>query len=126
MLKREVEHEEEERMHRLMHDLHFTEQEVEQFRIIMRSWVKREADKAAEIAEGAPKDPPEGLKVDGVRRLVRSLGVSLDSKNAETLTNKVESMYEDGILNFFGFLQLMRWLMDVNFAGINDAAAKMA
>merc|ERR1711920_736354 len=101
MLKRETEHAEEAQMHALMKELSFNEQEVEQFRTIFRSWIKAEVEKAAEVDETASS---EGLQLPGIRRMVRFL--------------------DGGVLKFFGFLRLMKWFLQTNFAGINDAAAK--
>merc|ERR1712048_517095 len=124
MLKREHEHDEEERMGRLMQELQFSEPEVEQFRIIFRQAVKREQEKAAEISTDGKKEPAQGLTRESVRRLVRSLGVSLSPETTGILLNKLADLDNNGVLDFLGFLRLMKWLVDTNFAGVNDAATK--
>jgi len=126
MLKREMEVEEEQRMAATMQELSLSEPEVEQFRAIFRSWVQREKDKALDLGPEAAKVPEDGLAREPVRRLVRSLGVSLNSETTRQLLAKIQSLEDGKVLKFEGFLRLMKWLVDTNFAGINDAAAKLA
>merc|ERR1712232_623025 len=98
MLKRESEHAEELQMHALMKELGFSEQEVEQFRVIFRSWIKAEVEKAAEVDETITSD---GLLLPGIRRMVRFLGCQLTAELADKLSHKAESLFEDGVLKFF-------------------------
>lgn len=61
------------------------------------------------------------LSADGVRRVLRSLGLSLPRKEHETLETKVSSydLDERGRMDFPDFLRLMRWILDTNFANVN-------
>eukprot|EP00927_Polykrikos_kofoidii_P023510 TRINITY_DN21640_c0_g1_i1.p1 TRINITY_DN21640_c0_g1~~TRINITY_DN21640_c0_g1_i1.p1 ORF type:complete len:1179 (+),score=231.43 TRINITY_DN21640_c0_g1_i1:278-3538(+) len=67
------------------------------------------------------------LTLAGVRPLLSSLRLELTRAEAKTLENKFyeisgEENHERG-LDFPGFLLLMRWMLDSNFAGINKAAS---
>jgi len=123
---------------KLQVDLSFSEGEIEEFRQIFRMWCKRIRDLEADLT-GKSADDDQGmgmgnksedeLPTDGARRLVRSLGCTLSVQNQAVLDEKVSSLdtleNRKGVakINFFGFIRLMRWLLDTNFAGINDSAA---
>jgi len=116
--------------------LHFSPQEVEQFHEVFTSWTSVSAkDLSAhkwinpdgrtlgnimvEIQEGA-------LSYATFRRLIRTLGVSMSRHQRETLQKRFASSHTNGTgnLSFIGFLEMMRWLLDSDFAGINNTVAK--
>jgi len=109
---------EEDKMARLMRELHFTPQEVEQFRQIFFSWIRRE-EVADEVSPGQAA-PSDRMPLDTVRRLIRSLGMSnVRGENRSRLERKMRDLDADGSgLQFGEFLRLMRWLLDADFAGI--------
>merc|ERR1712217_1020782 len=120
MLETEHEHAEEDRMNKLMAQLKFSQKEVDDFRSV---YVDRKKEEAEE--KGLDEDNQlAGLTVDAVRRLVKGLGVSITGENKTKLADKLKSLGcdEEGVLDFFGFLDLMRWLMDTNFAGVNETS----
>jgi len=78
---------------------------------------------SVDLEEGPP--PEEGLSTDALCALLKSMGMSmtLTQKGAlEKQVAKVETT-EGGLLSLVGFLRMMRWLLDSDFAGINGAAA---
>merc|ERR1712050_126310 len=116
----EHEHAEEDRMNKLMTELKFSQKEVDDFRQVFVDR-KREEQEEKGLDEA---NAPSGLSRDAVRRLVKALGVSITGENKAKLDDKLKSLGcdEEGVLDFFGFLDLMRWLMDTNFAGVNDVS----
>mmetsp|Transcript_57813 Transcript_57813/g.163142 ORF Transcript_57813/g.163142 Transcript_57813/m.163142 type:complete len:1165 (+) Transcript_57813:75-3569(+) len=120
MLNNEHDRAEEDKMDKLMQELRFTHQEVDQFRQIFRSWAGHE-DEEHQAGLGGDSN---GLERDAVRRLVRSLGVSITPENKGKLDQKLASLDGGTQLNFMGFLKLMHWLVETDFAGVNGAAAK--
>jgi len=120
MLRRQHDRAQEDTMTKLMQELKFSQQEVDQFRQVFKNWSRRD-----NVFDGEPDSAtPDVLQRDVVRRLVRSLGVSITPENKGRLDDKLATLDDGGLLDFFGFLRLMRWLTDTNFAGVNDAAAK--
>mmetsp|Transcript_138422 Transcript_138422/g.359726 ORF Transcript_138422/g.359726 Transcript_138422/m.359726 type:complete len:122 (+) Transcript_138422:3-368(+) len=116
----------------LQKELRFSDGETEEFRQVFRYWVRlmRDLSESSPSSTARPKSQqaPEELSRDGVRRLVRSLGVSISPINADALDIQIQSLDEENrletaMLPFNAFLRLMRWLLDTNFAGINEAAA---
>jgi len=67
----------------------------------------------------------EGLSMYSLIKLLQSLGCTVQTKDEPTLAARIESMSTNarGQLNFVGFLQMMRWLLDSNFGGVNKAVA---
>jgi len=129
MLRTQTEKEEEAALRDLQVELRFAEGEVEDFRQIFRGWVRKSYELEAKRKRPQSDNVPETLPRDTVKRLVRSLGVSISPANSEKLDGKIKELDEFGRLesaelNFFSFLYLMRWILDTDFAGVNDAAAK--
>lgn len=133
MLETEQLRAEEERLSQLMAELHFTTAEVEQFREIF-CHRKRES-----FQEGSLRDPMHiafktgadgqrsGLPREGVRRIMRLLVVTITQDEKKQLDEvQTDLLNEEGLLDFHGFLRLMRWLLDTDFAGINGRLAKKA
>eukprot|EP00928_Gymnodinium_smaydae_P053268 TRINITY_DN37300_c0_g1_i1.p1 TRINITY_DN37300_c0_g1~~TRINITY_DN37300_c0_g1_i1.p1 ORF type:complete len:953 (+),score=192.15 TRINITY_DN37300_c0_g1_i1:45-2861(+) len=65
------------------------------------------------------------LNFAGVRQVLQSLGLSVDSKSQETLQSKVDQLSgrDAGRLDFAGFVRLMRWMLDEDFVGIRSTSA---
>uniref|UniRef100_A0A7S1ME47 Calmodulin n=1 Tax=Alexandrium catenella TaxID=2925 RepID=A0A7S1ME47_ALECA len=114
MLETEHEQAEEELMNRLMKELNFNQKEVDDFRQI---YMNKKHEIAEDIKERTGKDP-DGLPRDDVRRLVRSLGISLIGENKVKLDTELKRLGCDDLkpLDFPGFLQLMRWIMTADMA----------
>jgi len=112
MLETEHHHAQEERKHKLMAELKFSQKEVEQFREIFLAKKQEYAEEAAE--QGKDVSDSNGLPRDAVRRLIKALGVAIIGEKKPKLDEELSSLGcpEDGLLDFFGFLQLMRWLME--------------
>jgi len=131
LLRTEHDRAEEDKMTKLMQDLKFTTPEVDQFRQIFRSWTGQdEAAQARTSANPADRDKAgatevsEALDHNTIRRIVKSLGVAVTSENKGRLEAELTALDKDGLLDFFGFLRLMRWMLDTDFAGVNTAVAK--
>jgi len=138
----EYDKKDEETLGGLQVQLSFSEGEIEEFRQVFRMWIVKHKQMEAE-AHGRVWYPDDEEKVkfgeqakdtlprDGLRRLIRSLGCSIPPHMMNQLDDKVKHLAvnqgrkEAPKLDFFGFLQLMRWLMDTNFASINNAAEKV-
>jgi len=133
MLRTDEDKAEEKKVLKVMQELRFSEGETEEFRQVFRSWVRRATELAGEkepVGKGA-STAAETIGRDGVHRLVRSLGISINPTNKDVLDQMVSSLDEQGRqetarLDFCSFLRLMRWLLDSDFAGINETAAKRA
>jgi len=114
MLETEQEVAEEARTNALMKELKFTIKEVEEFRNIF-------LEKKREYAEesGFNNDALEGLPRDAILRLMRMLGVSVKAERKVTLDRQLIDLGcpLDGVLDFAGFLRLMRWLIGSGWLG---------
>merc|ERR1712194_23698 len=105
----------------------FSTSEVEQFRQIFHDCAKREANMKLAESLGASRSAAQqkqensALTREGIRRLVRSLGISISPENSILLEHQLKEVDEGlNVLNFTQFLQVMRWMLDSNFADIND------
>jgi len=128
MCKTEEDKASEAKLRELQHELKFTEGEVEDFRQVFRSWVKRSFELEGRSPPKPQDNVPETLSREMIRRLMRSLGTSLSPSISDVLDSKIQSLDEESRLEtaelgFSAFLQLMRWTLDTNFAGVNDATA---
>lgn len=131
----------------------FTPKEAEDFREIFAYWVKKSAEldgglnqptnatdalslvasgsatagtkAAAEIKKSLPC-----LTKDGMMRVVRSLGLNMSQEDRKDLDFKLDHGPFDkerpGRFGFFEFLMFMRWMLDRNFARINETMAQVA
>jgi Ca2+-binding EF-hand superfamily protein len=108
----------------------FSNQEVEQFREVFTStWEKdrffeEDADRDEGHHEEEGDEDKREITKTSLRRLLRSLGVSLDGNLRGELDAKIETFGKSDRVDFADFLTLMRWMMDTNFGGITGAAAK--
>ena len=131
----------------------FTPKEAEDFREIFAYWVKKSAEldggpnqptdatdalslvasgsatagtkAAAEIKKSLPC-----LTKDGMMCVVRSLGLNMSQEDRKDLDFKLDHGPFDkerpGRFGFFEFLMFMRWMLDRNFARINETMAQVA
>jgi len=131
------EREMEERTERTAKELRFSWSEVKQFRDIFEDWSRREKEvlaanggalqkvDSATRAMASISKSGVGISPSTFVRVVRSLGVNATLRQMEELEAKVAKHPDtnaQGKLMFVGFLAIMRWVMDTDFAGINEAA----
>merc|ERR1712176_435732 len=117
ILRTKHERAEEQRMAALMVVLKFTQTEVDQFREIFLNWVNRER-RMSEASNSCAVDAkgPDTLTQDAMRRLIRSLGLSISHEDGTLLVKEFAEHEESkGRIGFTGFLHLMRWMLDTNF-----------
>mmetsp|Transcript_3653 Transcript_3653/g.7372 ORF Transcript_3653/g.7372 Transcript_3653/m.7372 type:complete len:321 (-) Transcript_3653:90-1052(-) len=148
ILKDRQDQEKEEDMHKLAQKLRFTNQELDQFREVFISWSQFEnSDEARSVEPVSPKhgqkrrpvdedaeEEREGISPSTMYRLLRTMGMSMTPPEKEKLERKAVQEAESksagagsaGLISFIGFLRLMRWLLDSDFAGINGIAADVA
>lgn len=122
------------------HITKFTQAEITEFREIFAFWAEKVAslEKAHNMVsdkadDGNPaltkllcKDGVDesirnlSLSQDGMLRVVRSLGVKPNDDEKRTLLDKLNSLPRANAkkYEFFEFLQMMRWMLDINFADI--------
>jgi Ca2+-binding EF-hand superfamily protein len=112
---------------RAMEATRFSKAEVDVFREVFQNWCLKEQrfededskSKAQQytrmvVAGGETKE----LSKEGVRRLLRSMGLKLDNADRRALEGKIDTLDTGGRVDFADFLNLMRWMVDSNFAGI--------
>lgn len=114
----------------------FSVEEVEQFREVFDQWHERgklyedEDDNAESSSEEAPDSSltrhgrslvgsDKNISKDCMRRLVRSMGLTVTSDVRAQLEEQIDQLASEGKMDFSDFLRLMRWMLDTDFAGIN-------
>ncbi|CAJ1430078.1 unnamed protein product, partial [Effrenium voratum] len=96
----------------------FTMSEVTEFNDIFNQyWLN-------ELEPGEADDPTNRLRKKTVSRssvykLLRAMGIRLDHHSKEQVDRQVHH-YSGDRCSFNGFLKLMRWMVEVNFASINS------
>jgi len=133
------EREVEERTERTARELRFSWSEVKQFRDIFEEWSRREREGNQAVSGGAPKTAKSamasitqvdaGISPSTFVRVVRSLGVIASlrqTQELEAIVAKHPDKNRQGQLTFVGFLAMVRWVVDTDFAGVNEAAAQKA
>jgi calmodulin len=119
--------------------LAFLPTEIAQFREAFIHWARHQKDPGTESIgiDAKPESRAQGVEdllgdgfQEGVSmysliKLLQSLGCTVQTKDEPTLAARIESMSRNakGQLNFVGFLQMMRWLLDSNFGGLNKVVA---
>jgi len=116
MLATEQEQAEEEKMSVLMSEIKFNQREVEEFRQVYLDR-KRRCQKELEV-----ETELEGLPRDAVRRLIRQLGAKMTSDGKAAVDDQLDALGctldSGGLLEFAGFLRLMRWLVDSGWLAV--------
>lgn len=124
-----------------MEETSFTQREADEFREVFDLWVSRRVERGgggsptgAESSNGScspsgsssPSGTPSPgqLAVEDVRRVLRSLGLSLNGRQRGELKRYLTGQGADIGLDFATFLRLMRWMLDGNFADIRGASAR--
>eukprot|EP00931_Biecheleriopsis_adriatica_P117024 TRINITY_DN9258_c0_g3_i3.p1 TRINITY_DN9258_c0_g3~~TRINITY_DN9258_c0_g3_i3.p1 ORF type:complete len:392 (+),score=97.90 TRINITY_DN9258_c0_g3_i3:96-1271(+) len=71
------------------------------------------------------RDGQKNLSMSALFRLLRNMGIKIDSKQRLELTSQI-NLISGGrqAVDFVGFLKLMRWMMDNNFCDINGSSAR--
>jgi len=122
-LETEKEEEEQDRLDKVIDDSGFSQKEVDDFRQVFLARKKEFTED--QMAEGKPE--PKGLNRQCLRQLVKSLGVKIVGELKEKMDTKlVELDVEDehDQMDFGGFLQLMKWVLDTDFAGLSGKGGK--
>lgn len=108
-------------------DAKFSWQEVQQFREVFLQFSKA-PDVSGTNAGQLVLLPSHMLELDGMKGLLKSIGVTMKSSDRECLNQRFAALVGDvhGTLSFADFLRFMRWLTDSNFACINEVVAPEA
>lgn len=108
ILETEHDYAEAQRLSCLMEQLNFTQKEVEEFRVIYVDKKKAIAD------ENDYESVPEGLPRQTIRRLLFLIGIEVKGDKKMKLDVELDRLgcTDEGRLEFFGFLELMRFLLD--------------
>ncbi|CAJ1373729.1 unnamed protein product [Effrenium voratum] len=116
----------EQAMNDLMEEVQFNQKEVNQFHEVFLHWLHVDDDEETIERAKQQDESDAGLTRELVRRVVRQTGVSISPERKEVLDVRLDKLEEDHKLKFHGFLRLMRWLIDTNFAEINSQMEKGA
>merc|ERR1712187_1060968 len=118
---------------RAVEQTRYSQAEVDQFRDVFMTWFEKdkvfedEAFQNLQSAGGAkvehtPRSPDEEaikeISTGCMRRLLRSLGVSMNADHRKRLERKIDDFGTNGNLDFADFLRVMRWMLDTDFASI--------
>eukprot|EP00927_Polykrikos_kofoidii_P049627 TRINITY_DN43664_c0_g1_i2.p1 TRINITY_DN43664_c0_g1~~TRINITY_DN43664_c0_g1_i2.p1 ORF type:complete len:908 (+),score=213.48 TRINITY_DN43664_c0_g1_i2:183-2906(+) len=107
---------------------HFSPSEVHQFREVFGAWWEK--DRAAEeesqqdIHQAVIADNSKVLTAASLRRLLRSLGMKLDVTDRTKLDKKVTEISPNDRVDLADFIQIMRWMVDMNFGNIRKVAPR--
>jgi Ca2+-binding EF-hand superfamily protein len=140
LLRNENDRAEDHKMELLRESLGFSAKEVNDFREVFLT-TARDSSRCTPVSAGNTVTPAinaslsffssaptvggtteDGLSPESFCLLLRSLGVErLSSAQKQELQRRTAQCdkNKDGHLNFTGFLRMMRWLLDSDFAGIN-------
>lgn len=151
---------------RAMDTTGFLRSELQEFRSIFETWVRREASvrgpllpqggaavattrrsslphifgddskghtgsgsAPTELTDLLGADEREGrLTIEAMEMLLRSIGLRLDNRQEQMLRARASQVahQDDNTLSFADFLVLMRWMLDTNFADINEQSERIA
>merc|ERR1719506_343340 len=132
----------------MSHQTKFSQAEINQFREFFTFWAAKvaaferattmdaEADDEQQPVLSAllSKDGAEeqsrnmSLSIDGMQRVVRSLGLHMNQSEKKMLYDHIDNLprVDQKKFEFFEFLLLMRWMLDVNFAEIHSVLRRQA
>lgn len=103
----------------------FSQGEVDGFRESFVSWFERQGRRMSAGSEAAEQDQSDKrikeLHKDTLVSLIRSLGCKIDDDQRKRLDRKIEELNPNSNLDFPDFLRLMRWIVTVDFGGINGS-----
>jgi len=113
------------RLSRVAEELRFSPGEVAEFQEVFSGWYEADvwakSEAAQELPTGRPPSAEEGRKAltgASLIRLLRSLGMKLETRDRAILDSKLKEVAPGGRVEFAEFLSLMRWMTDTNFADI--------
>ncbi|CAE7545983.1 unnamed protein product [Symbiodinium sp. CCMP2592] len=136
----------EEESRTLLEAISFSKQEIDDFRSVFLNWAKygglnpavdegtlgqrvslQETAAKKKDTEDLDEEEP-GLTHSMFQRLLRSLELQINQQAKQAMEEKLSrvQLTDKHELSFVGFLQMMRWMLDSNFAGINTNAQKVA
>eukprot|EP00435_Cladocopium_sp_Y103_P023466 s1441_g5.t1 len=102
----------------------FSQGEVDGFRESFVSWFERQGRRMSAGNEAAEQDQSDKrikeLHKDTLVSLIRSLGCKIDDDQRKRLDRKIEELNPNSNLDFPDFLRLMRWIVTVDFGGIES------
>jgi len=113
----------EQALNQLMEECQFNPKEVNQFHEVFSHWLHVDDEEAKDTVP-EDDDPDAGLTRDVVRRVVRQTGMTFTPEKKEALDKRLDGLETVGLLRFHGFLKLMRWVIDSDFAEINAQLAQ--
>jgi len=114
----------EQAMNQLMEECKFNQKEVNQFHEVFHHWYHIDDEGEADERRMEDDDPNAGLSREIVRRVVRQTGMSFTPEKKEILDKRLDGLEEAGLLRFHGFLRLMRWVIETDFAEMNAQLAE--
>eukprot|EP00439_Symbiodinium_sp_Y106_P069276 s1275_g11.t3 len=115
----------EQAMNQLMEECKFNQKEVNQFHEVFHHWYHIDDEGEADERRMEDDDPNAGLSREIVRRVVRQTGMSFTPEKKEILDKRLDGLEEAGLLRFHGFLRLMRWVIETDFAEMNAQLAEL-
>jgi len=83
-----------------------------------------QSDMMPTFSEALVKEPAKALTKASLLRLMKSLGLKVTADHRELLDARVKEYGEDERVDFAGFLRIMRWMVDADFAGISKTGAR--
>eukprot|EP00930_Biecheleria_cincta_P034083 TRINITY_DN23589_c0_g1_i1.p1 TRINITY_DN23589_c0_g1~~TRINITY_DN23589_c0_g1_i1.p1 ORF type:complete len:1039 (+),score=185.75 TRINITY_DN23589_c0_g1_i1:67-3183(+) len=120
-----------------MEALRFSRQEIDDFRMVFLRWARTDGRRGSltvgkkepskeQSAENMLADNDASISVASLQKLIKSLGISLTLENKLEIDNQLAKMSAcngKGRLTFVGFLELMQWMLETNFAGLSAATS---
>eukprot|EP00931_Biecheleriopsis_adriatica_P088076 TRINITY_DN62465_c0_g1_i1.p1 TRINITY_DN62465_c0_g1~~TRINITY_DN62465_c0_g1_i1.p1 ORF type:complete len:870 (+),score=257.27 TRINITY_DN62465_c0_g1_i1:47-2611(+) len=120
LTRRKLAQEEEERLKRVQKETSFSKQEMSEFQEVFDSvWV--ENNSKFEEEENLSESGKRVLTSDALLRMLRGMGMKVSGEHRNLLRSKVAEVAQaaEDRVDFLGFLQVMRWMMDINFLNIS-------
>lgn len=112
-----------ERETRAIQQTMFSQSEVDSFRESFVSWFHQQDLRTSAVYPMMDPDAcrHKELTKDTLDSLIRSLGVRISEDLRKRLDRKIEELSPSGGLDFADFLRLMRWMVTVDFGGMNKS-----
>lgn len=119
----------EEKVQQAARELGFSLDEVVEFReTFIRLKRRIEGSQYASVClpQSSCSAAKDGILPTDIHRLLRSVGLSISSRQRETLERQIRLVEctSTGLVTFVGFLRIMRWLLDTDFVSINEVVAR--
>mmetsp|Transcript_107314 Transcript_107314/g.256243 ORF Transcript_107314/g.256243 Transcript_107314/m.256243 type:complete len:896 (-) Transcript_107314:161-2848(-) len=97
----------------------FSQAEVDSFRESFVSWFEHQVNASTTQSQEKATQRVKELTKETLGSLIRSLGVKVNEDHRKRLDRKIEELNPNSIIDFPDFLRLMRWMVTVDFGGIN-------